>query len=181
MAFKMKSPYPMSISSGHTLAEEKRGNTIGAPTKMALPADTLDRVSKAKKAESDAEQTKAAPAFNKNRPERMVGRIEKAEAAGKTKKAKRIKANLPSAILEWQERQSNRAERRAKPFTGHKKGTMETLKRLENPKKWQTRHAAKQAIKGAVGIAALGAGVSGLFGSSTFGGRWTPWKKSTKK
>ena len=119
--------------------------------------------------------------YNKNRPERMVGRIQKAEAAGKTKKAERIRANLPSAILEWQERQSSRAERRAKPFTGHKKGTMETLKRLENPKKWQTIHAAKQVAKGAIGLASLGAGISGLFGSSTFGGRWTPWKKSTKK
>ena len=115
-------------------------------------------------------------AFKMNRPERMAHRIQKAEAAGKTKKAERIRANLPSAILQWQERQSSKAERQAKPFTGHRKGTTETLKRLENPKKWQTIHAAKQVAKGAIGLASLGAGISALFGSKTFGGRWTPWK-----
>ena len=115
--------------------------------------------------------------YNKNRPERMASRIQKAEAAGKTKKAERIRANLPSAILEWQERQSNRAERRAKPFTGHNKGTMETLNRLQEPKKWQTRHAVKQAVKGAVGIAALGAGISGLFRNSPQLRNMWKWKK----
>ena len=87
--------------------------------------------------------------YPKGRIDRLVKRHGKAVDAGKTKKAERIKGTIEAANLQQQERNANRAERRAKPFTGHNKGTMETLNRLKEPKKYKTRHAVKQAIKGA--------------------------------
>ena len=151
-----------------------------SPYPMALSADTLDRVSKAKKAESDAEQVGTVSGFAKNRPERMVGRIEKAEAAGKTKKAARIKANLPSATLQWQERQSSKAERKAKPYTSGSSGAMETLERLKTPKKTEMKHAVKTAAKIAGTIATVGSGVAALFGAPTFGGNMGRWLRGRK-
>ena len=177
---------------GHTLPGIKQVGGSGKVKDSPAPEGTFydhgDDTSNMPGSESEEEYPIVTPTshyqggpLKKNRPERMVGRIEKAEAAGKTKKAARIKSNLGGAIAQWQQRQTSKAERQAKPFTGHRKGTEETLKRLENPKKWKTIHAAKQAAKGAIGLASLGAGISGLFGSPTFGGRWTPWKKGTKK
>jgi hypothetical protein len=115
--------------------------------------------------------------YPKGRIDRLVNRYNKAKEAGKDKKAENIKGTIEVVNLQQQERRANRAERRAKPFTGHNKGTMETLNRLQEPKKWQTRHAVKQAVKGAAGIAALGLGISGLFRNSPqLLNRWR-WKK----
>jgi len=111
--------------------------------------------------------------YPKGRLERLAKRYTKAKEAGKDEKANRIKETAAAVNLQQQERQSNRAERRAKPFTGHNKGTTETLRRLQEPKKYQTRHAVKQVIKGAGALAAVGSGIAGLFGSASFGGNMT--------
>ena len=115
--------------------------------------------------------------YPKGRIDRLAKRYTKAKEAGKDEKAERIKGTIEIVNLQQQERRANRAERPAKPFTGHKEGTMETLNRLQDPKKWQTRHAVKQAVKGAVGIAALGLGISGLFKNSPQLRNMWRWKK----
>ena len=111
--------------------------------------------------------------YPKGRIDRLARRYTKAKEAGKDEKASRIKDTIEIVNLQQQERQKNRAARKAKAFTGHKKGTTETLRRLQEPKKYQTRHAVKQAIKGAGALAAVGSGIAGLFGSASFGGNMT--------
>ena len=133
-----------------------------------------DRVARAKKSEVDAQtQGSLGGAFPKGRIDRLVRRYNKAVGAGKDQKASNIKETIAAVNLQNQERQSNRAARKAKAFTGHNKGVTETLRRLQEPKKYQTRHAVKQAIKGAGALAAVGSGIAGLFGSASFGGNMT--------
>lgn len=111
--------------------------------------------------------------YPKGRIDRLAKRYTKAKEAGKDEKASRIKDTIEIVNLQQQERQKNRATRKAKAFTGHNKGATETLRRLQEPKKYQTRHAVKQAIKGAGALAAVGSGIAGLFGSASFGGNMT--------
>ena len=64
--------------------------------------------------------------YPKGRIDRLVRRYNKAKDAGKDQKASNIKETIAAVNLQNQERQSNRAARKAKAFTGHNKGVTET-------------------------------------------------------